>query len=71
MRGVDHLLRSQYSLQNEATRVAGLVHEIQANNQDRDEEISKLSAIFNDIKARTSMSAGSRLWVSNYDCRGT
>jgi len=68
VRGVDHLLRSQYSLQNETARVAGLVHEIQADNQERDEEISKLSALLDGIKARTSMSAG--IWVSNMSVQG-
>ena len=59
--GVDHLLRHQYSLQHEASKVAGLVSELKANNQERDEEIAKLSFMLDGIKARTSLRSSMHL----------
>lgn len=55
--GVDFVLRHQDSLQNEAVRVAGLVNQLQAARQERDDAISRVASILQGVKAnmRASM----------------
>ena len=59
---VDFLLRQQHSLANEATKVAGQLHELHGDNKQRYQEIAKLSSLLDGIKARASLGS-SMHWV--------